>query len=301
MILGRFDLSPRVACAGQEIRGSENGPLLPDFRTGSVDPMNETVEHIVTVPSERRHDTPLFFQHGAWHGAFCWEDFMGYFASLGYEVHAVSLPGHGGSSLSRQNVNRYSVRDYVDCLGAEIEKVSPRPVLVGHSMGGFLTLRYLESHPLPAAVLVASVPHGGVLPFMGRMFRRHFRASVRMFATNHCVMATPEMARDMFLSADTGIDLEAFHGRLCAESMWVAMELTFRPGARPERVTSPTFVLAAERDACFSIREQEGLAKVLNAKYELLTGTAHNIMMEPKWREAADRIDAWITKDLGLP
>jgi len=263
--------------------------------------MNETIEHFAVNPKERKHETPIFLQHGAWHGAFCWENFIDYFTSLGYEVHAISLPGHGKSSLNKGNINKYSVKDYLDCLCQEIDKVSTNPILVGHSMGGFLTLKYLESNPLPAAVLLASVPQVGVLPFTVRMYRRHFWASVRGFVTNSNVMASPEMARDMFLSADTGIDVPEFHGKLVAESMLVARELSFWNKSKPRKVVSPTFVIAAENDVGFSVREQERLASALNAKYVLLTGTAHNIMMEPKWREAADMIDTWITRDLGLP
>ena len=139
------------------------------------------------------------------------------------------------------------------------------------------------------------------MPFLGRLFRRHFWATIRMFATNKSVMASPAMARDMFLSADTEIDVQEFHGKLVAESMSVAVELSFLIKSKPEQVVSPTFVIAAENDACFSVGEQQRLAKALNARYELLPGIAHNIMIEPKWRETADMIDTWITQDLGLP
>jgi pimeloyl-ACP methyl ester carboxylesterase len=263
--------------------------------------MSERLEHIVVVPGERKHETPIFLQHGAWHGAFCWKNFIDYFASLGYEVHAISLPGHGKSSLNKGNINKYGVKDYLDCLGMEIDKVSPRPVLVGHSLGGFLTLKYLESNHLPAGVLIASIPQVGILPFMGRMFRRHFWASARMFATIKSVMAGPAMARDMFLSVDTQIDIQEFYGKLVPESMLVATQLSLWLKSKPEAIASPTFVIAGENDVCFSVEEQESLAKALNARYDLLPATAHNIMIEPRWREAADRIDAWITKDLGLP
>ena len=52
----------------------------------------ETIEHIIQRPEKQSHETPLFLQHGAWHGAWCWNQFLDYFASLGYEVHAISLP-----------------------------------------------------------------------------------------------------------------------------------------------------------------------------------------------------------------
>ena len=78
----------------------------------------EMIEHIVQQPEKRTHKTPLLFQHGAWHGAWCWELWMDYFASLGYEVHAISLPGHGKSSQNK-HINFYTLKDYVDTLAGE--------------------------------------------------------------------------------------------------------------------------------------------------------------------------------------
>jgi pimeloyl-ACP methyl ester carboxylesterase len=41
--------------------------------------------------------SPILFVHGAWHGAWCWENFLPYFADRGYGAYAVSLRGHGAS------------------------------------------------------------------------------------------------------------------------------------------------------------------------------------------------------------
>jgi pimeloyl-ACP methyl ester carboxylesterase len=42
--------------------------------------------------------TPLLFVHGAWHGAWCWDEyFLDFFAGRGYRALAVSLRGHGNS------------------------------------------------------------------------------------------------------------------------------------------------------------------------------------------------------------
>lgn len=32
--------------------------------------MNESLEHIVAIPGERKHETPVFLQHGAWSSPF---------------------------------------------------------------------------------------------------------------------------------------------------------------------------------------------------------------------------------------
>lgn len=264
-------------------------------------PMNESLEHLIACPAERKHATPLLLLHGAWHGAFCWTRFLDYLPSLGYEVHAISLPGHGKSPLAKGHINRYSIQDYVDCLAQEIDKVSPRPVVVGHSMGGFVTQKYLESEPLPGAVLLASVPHTGALRFLLRLYRRHFWVTTRTFAARKAEIASPEMAGELFLSPDSGIDLEGFYNNLVRESIRAACQMSFWLRTKPDKISCPTLVIAAENDEVFSVEEEERLAAALNAKFELLPGTAHDIMLESAWKDAADMIDRWITQELTLP
>jgi hypothetical protein len=56
------------------------------------------LEVITRKPSTPQKTTPLLFVHGSWHAAWCWDEhFLPYFADCGYEAHAVSLRGHGGS------------------------------------------------------------------------------------------------------------------------------------------------------------------------------------------------------------
>ena len=41
---------------------------------------------------------PILLVHGAWHGAWCWEEtYLDYFADAGRETWAMDLRGHGGS------------------------------------------------------------------------------------------------------------------------------------------------------------------------------------------------------------
>ncbi|MCA9946237.1 MAG: alpha/beta fold hydrolase, partial [Anaerolineales bacterium] len=57
------------------------------------------LELLVHEPTQKAKNTPLLFIHGAWHGAWCWEEhFLPYFAERGYAVYAPSLRGHGQSS-----------------------------------------------------------------------------------------------------------------------------------------------------------------------------------------------------------
>ena len=103
---------------------------------------------------------PLLFVHGFWQAAWCWDVYvMPELGRRGHHCVAVSLTGHGGSE---GRIRGQSVDDHV----ADVVEVASRfdrpPVLIGHSMGGFVVQHYLAGdHPAAGAVLVAPVPRPG--------------------------------------------------------------------------------------------------------------------------------------------
>jgi len=58
------------------------------------------LEILSEKPKGTQKQKPILFVHGAWHGAWCWEKFLPYFAENGYAAYAVSLRGHGNSESS---------------------------------------------------------------------------------------------------------------------------------------------------------------------------------------------------------
>ena len=258
----------------------------------------ETIEHVVQQPRERKYTTPLLFQHGAWHGAWCWDLWMGYFASLGYEVHAISLPGHGKSSQNK-HINLYMLQNYVDVLAEEIEKVSPKPVVIGHSMGGAIVQRYLETHQLPGAVLLATLPSSGMFMMTARFARRHPLDTLIQILTLNLSFKTPEIAQELFLNPKTEIDVPAFHKRLVREAM--GLQRLWFPLTKVNAEKTPVLVVGAEKDNIFTVEEQKATAKKYNAPCVIIKNQAHNLMMESAWRETADVVNDWLTCEIKLP
>jgi pimeloyl-ACP methyl ester carboxylesterase len=39
------------------------------------------LQRITQIPDENLRPTPILFVHGSWHGAWCWEKFLPYFAN----------------------------------------------------------------------------------------------------------------------------------------------------------------------------------------------------------------------------
>jgi pimeloyl-ACP methyl ester carboxylesterase len=117
--------------------------------------------------------TPILFVHGAWHGAWCWDEhFLSYFAEQGYPSYALSVRGHGLSE-KQGKLNSFKISDFVSDLAQVAVQLPSPPVLVGHSMGGLVVQKYLEKHFAPAAVLLASLPTGGLARSATRMAINH--------------------------------------------------------------------------------------------------------------------------------
>jgi pimeloyl-ACP methyl ester carboxylesterase len=94
---------------------------------------------------------PVLLLHGGSAHARWW-DFV--VPHLG-EVHAFALDlrGHGDSEWARGGA--YRVEDYAEDVGTAIAALDlEQPVLVGHSLGAFVALRYAVDHPRALSSLV---------------------------------------------------------------------------------------------------------------------------------------------------
>jgi pimeloyl-ACP methyl ester carboxylesterase len=249
-----------------------------------------------------RHPVPLVFVHGAFHAAWCWEEhFLPYFADKGYRAVAMSFRGHGRSSTSKP-LRKCTITDYTDDVRAVANELATSPILVGHSVGGFVVQKYLESSSAPAAVLLASIQPGGAAGFYSRQFRRRPWLSTRGIVTGktlHCVN-TPKLARESFFCALTPEPVVAHCAdRLQEESAKMPLELTLRNLPKPERVTTPMLVLGSEHDASVTLKELHATAAAYGTNAETFPGMGHNMMLEPGWQAVAERIDGWLA-DQGL-
>lgn len=245
----------------------------------------------------RSHPVPLLFVHGAWHAAWCWDQhFLSFFAGRGYRALALSLRGHGGSPADKP-LRRCSVADFADDVGAVANSLPTAPVIIGHSMGGLIVQKYLESNHAPAGVLMSSMPPQGNLGSTMRWIRHHPWHFVKMTATGKALpyISTPPLARERFFSAHTPeSDVAQYAARLQEDSARVGLDCLVLSLPRPDRVTTPLLVLGAEDDGAHTRKEVLATARAYRTEAEFFPDMGHNMMLEPGWDAVAARIDGWL-------
>jgi pimeloyl-ACP methyl ester carboxylesterase len=243
------------------------------------------------------HPVPLLFVHGAWHAAWCWdENFLSFFAERGYRALAVSLRGHGNSPTDKP-LRACSVADFVEDISVVAASLPTPPVIIGHSMGGLIVQKYLESHDSPAGVLMTSMPPQGNLGSALRWIRQHPWHFTKMVITGKALpyISTSQLARERFFSAQTPEShVVKYAARLQEDSARVGIDCLVLSLPRPKRVTTPLLVLGADEDGAHTRKEVLSTARAYCTEAEFFPNMGHNMMLEPGWAAVAERIHTWL-------
>jgi hypothetical protein len=148
------------------------------------------------------------------------EGFLDHSADRGFQAAALSLRGHGGSS-SDKSLHRCSIADFVDDVDAVAVTLEAPPVLIGHSMGGFIVQHYLANHRNPAGVLLASLPPRGAAGISRRFMGKHPVVALRsnIKRSPHIVFQPPLTRAGLFSPATPQAVVDTCAARIEPESM----------------------------------------------------------------------------------
>jgi pimeloyl-ACP methyl ester carboxylesterase len=106
------------------------------------------------LPERRSRRKPLLFVHGELAGSWVWERDLGYFASRGWEGHAINLQNHFWSRTA--DPTELTFETYVGDVVAALARLGPSTVVIGHGMGALLALKAAEQAPIAGIVLLGA-------------------------------------------------------------------------------------------------------------------------------------------------
>lgn len=240
---------------------------------------------------------PLLFVHGAFTGAWCWDEhFLPYFAARGHESRALDLRGHGDDP---EDAGAASLEDYVDDVLQAIADMDAPPVLIGHSMGAIVVQRAVHRAAVAAMALLAPVPLQGMFgsSVMLALNNPEIFNEINKLQFSTALPSAPGLLRQAIFSPQLP-DAEVLRHlcRMRHESERALFDLNWPQHFWIQPAAVPVQVFAAQEDRLFPPQAIAETAKLHGGEAEIIPGLAHAMMLDANWEAAAQRLAAWLER-----
>lgn len=245
-------------------------------------------------------EPPIVMVHGAFCGGWVFEAFKEPFVAAGHSVIAPDLPGHAADDR-RDAVAGASMSDYARAVAELVSGLETPPILIGHSLGGLVSLMAASRAPVSCVVLLApSAPWGVTGSTMEEAI-----SAVSLYALGPywAQAIEPDYPTFRRYSVDRleRPERQALFERMRPESgraifetlnWWLDPLMTTL--VHPSRVAAPILAIAGGRDAIHPPATVRETARRVGAAFEALPQMSHWLPAEPGWEDVAALCLDWI-------
>lgn len=248
----------------------------------------------------------LLLVHGACQHGGRFDQAARFFALGGWNVIVPDLRGHGLSGGERTHIDDFSryVLD-LETIHRRLGLLSSRTVLMGHSLGGLLTIRFAQRFPdrLAAATLLSPLL-AVKRRIAGWKLRLGRIACALLPRLRFSARITPEMvSRCPKVRADKRLD--RLQERTVTGQWFLALQTALvNAWKEAGRVRTPLLVLQAGQDAVVDagaawpwVRRTAAADKTL----EVVPHALHELLSEPDWPRTAAHVCQWLDRRVPGP
>ncbi|MBV9510109.1 MAG: alpha/beta hydrolase [Caulobacteraceae bacterium] len=245
---------------------------------------------------------PVIMVHGAFVGGWSFETFRQPFEAAGYPCLAPDLPGHGAGARGADVAGR-SIDDYVKAIVALIQAQPQPPVLIGHSMGGLVSMIAAAKARVRSLIVLAPSPPWGVMgstmeeaasaitlhalgPFWLQSIEPDY-AAARLYSLNR-------MDKPARKAAFARMSRESGRALWEVLNWWLDPFMTTQVSAG--RIKAPVLALAGEKDVIHPAGTVSQTARKLGAEFRAFPGMSHWLVGEPGWEQVAEACLEWLAR-----
>lgn len=250
-------------------------------------------------PEKPKFKSPLILIHGLWSGSWCWQPWATHFSNLGWECWAVNFSGRY-KGRPQTILPRPDFNSCVNTLKQAIRSAPFPPVLMGHSLGGWVAQKAAEGEKVTAMILLSSPPPGNVdadtprslrllrlkyapLIFLRRPFRLEERDFRRIWLASLPESRQPDIVKRMVPESS----------RLISEFFNRRVEID------PKGVRCPVLLVCGNEDRVVSVASMRRLAQWLSADLVEYANHGHWMVGEEGGEIIVREIHRWLIQKLG--
>lgn len=243
-------------------------------------------------------NTPLVLVHGFAQTPKSWQTTIDCL-DAGRKVHAIELPGHGETALTRGEPTVQNVREV---LRAEIAEIAEPVALWGYSQGARIVLDFALAHPEIANALILESGTAGIDDPLARADRRSRDFALASRIENQSIEEFVQLWE--LIPALTGQSKElieaqradrlAHDPRALAAALRGIGQAAYEPmWDRLGELQLPVLLISGERDKTYTTHAERIAASVPQAEHVTIAGAGHSVHLE-RPDEAAAAVSAFL-------
>ena len=192
------------------------------------------------------------------------------------------------------------INDYVKDIEQIVDTFDKKPILVGHSMGGFIVQKYLEKNSVPGAVLMVSVPPFGIWNATFSVLKNFPGAFIKANLTlnlKHVVNSNYKYKHILCTDEFSDKDIEEYLKLIDTESYIAYVDMLGLNLVNVKKVMknkTPLLILGGGKDAVLSRKSVLKTAKKYNTEAIFFEDMPHMMLLSPNYSKVADKIIDWI-------
>lgn len=243
--------------------------------------------------------------HGMWGGSWVWDNYRSVLEREGYACLTPVLRHHDLSPGERPNpaLGNTSLLDYAQDLADIARGLGEPPILIGHSMGGFLALKLAEMGLAEALVMLAPAPPAGIFN-MGPSVVRAFGGAMSSWKFWHKpIKQTYEEAAFGLYNLVPPEERRVYYqrsvyesGRAASELGWYFLDRRHASRVDPSKILCPALLIGGEQDRVVPPRVARKTAERYGAEFVSLADHAHWLVGEPGWENVARLVIDWLAR-----
>lgn len=221
-------------------------------------------------------------------------------AGLGYSVYAYDQRGNGRSEGARGHINNFS--EYLldlECLINNIHGKTDNIFILGHSLGGLVTLRFAIDYPDLIKAIIVSSPALGLsmkVPVLQLILAHGLNKLFPTFTLTDNSIETKYLSHDENVCHAYDSD-PAVHKKRSVRFFNEYLKISKKTSGEPQELKCPSLFLAGEDDRIVSTEKIKAFYGGITASKKGLhvyPGFYHEILNEVGKEKAFKDIETWL-------
>ncbi len=261
-----------------------------------------TASRATPVPGGVGH-LSFVYTHGVYHGSWAFSQLHPLLAVYADKQYLIDLRGHYGDRRVHPEDN-IGYTEYMRDLYTELDRIPGQKLLVGHSLGGLLSMSALSRDDVVGAVLLAT-PLPAVIKNKrwNLLFRYPIKSLAMIIQRDAAHLYHDEVwARRYLFSATTPSDIfdVAFDRIRLQNEPFQLFDDINELVIEDTDMSKPVMVIAGSEDPTVDEDAAKMLAERFNVIPLVIQGAGHDLMLEPEYAEQLMQKIAFWLNDQGL-